>query len=85
MPQKRLDGKMRAEFEQKSALFVQVYLSKIYMVRNVEKRTLIPHVNSEGPDKRAHPCNLIWTFSVCRHTTVSMIDSVSGQRKSRLA
>ena len=27
----------------------------------------MPYVNSEGPGKRAHPCRLIWAFSVLRH------------------
>ena len=44
-------------------------------------------VHNVGPDKRAHLCSLIWTFSVCRHIlhyTVST-DSVSGQRRPRSA
>ena len=31
------------------------------------KKALMPYANSEDPDKFAHPCSLIWTFSVCRH------------------
>ena len=31
------------------------------------KKALIPFTNSQCLDERAHPCSLIWTFSVCRH------------------
>ena len=27
----------------------------------------MPYANSEGPDGRAHPCSLLWTFSVPRY------------------
>ena len=29
-----------------------------------EKKALMLYANSGGPDEPAHPCNLIWTFSV---------------------
>ena len=44
----------------------------------------MPHVNSESPDESVHPCSLIWTCFVHRHTTVA-IDSVSGQQCPRTA
>ena len=28
------------------------------------KTTIMPYANSEGPDERAHPSSLIFTFSV---------------------
>ena len=31
------------------------------------KKALVPYANSKGRDDRAHPCSLIWTFSVRRH------------------
>ena len=31
------------------------------------KKAIKPYANSECPDKRVHPCKLIWTFSVRRH------------------
>ena len=32
------------------------------------KKAFIPYANSdEVLDERANPCNLTWTFSVCRH------------------
>ena len=32
-----------------------------------EKKSLMPYANSEGPDQHAHPCSLIWAFSICEH------------------
>ena len=32
----------------------------------VGKKALMPYANSEGPNEHAHPCSLIWTFSVRR-------------------
>ena len=37
------------------------------MMLNVGKKALTPFANSVGPDERAHPCSLIWTFSVRGH------------------
>ena len=31
------------------------------------KKALMPHANSEGLDRHAHSCSLIWAFSVRRH------------------
>ena len=31
------------------------------------KKALMHFADKVGPDQYAHPCSLIWTFSVCRH------------------
>ena len=42
------------------------------------KKAPMQYVNNKGQDLHAHPCNLIWTFSVrLTYTTIS-INSISG-------
>ena len=41
--------------------------SYTHMMSNMGKKVLMSHADSDGPDKRAHLCSLIWTYSVHWH------------------
>ena len=47
-----------------------------------------PYAYSEGPDECAHPCSLIWTFSVHRHILqyplILLADKVSPDQPARM-
>ena len=45
----------------------QGQFKKKYQISQRGKRALMSYANSLGPGEHAHPCSLIWTFSVCRH------------------
>ena len=55
-----------------------------HMILKYGKKSLMPCAISEGPDKRAQPCSLIWTFCLSTYISVS-IHTVSGQRRPRSA
>ena len=43
-------------------MYIYIYVITFDVQRG--KKSLIPYSNSKGPDKHAHPCSLIWAFSV---------------------
>ena len=38
----------------------------------------MPYAKTEGPDDRAHPCSLIWTFSVRRRILQYPLIMITG-------